>query len=67
MSRDWDARTYDRVADPQTRWGATVLDRLPLTGDERVLDAGWGAAASPSCSPIDCRTAGSWRSTDRPR
>ena len=42
MSRDWDARTYDRVADPQTRWGATVLDRLPLTGDERVLDAGCG-------------------------
>ena len=43
MSRDWDARTYDRVADPQTRWGATVLDRLPLTGDERVLDAGCGS------------------------
>jgi trans-aconitate 2-methyltransferase len=43
MSRDWDARTYDRVADPQTRWGATVLDRLPLAGDERVLDAGCGS------------------------
>jgi trans-aconitate 2-methyltransferase len=43
MPRDWDARTYDRVADPQTRWGATVLDRLPLTGDERVLDAGCGS------------------------
>ena len=40
--RDWDARTYDRVADPQTRWGAVVLDRLPLEGDERVLDAGCG-------------------------
>jgi trans-aconitate 2-methyltransferase len=43
MPRDWDARTYDRVADPQTRWGATVLDRLPLDGDERVLDAGCGS------------------------
>ena len=43
MSRDWDARTYDKVADPQTRWGATVLDRLPLAGDERVLDAGCGS------------------------
>jgi trans-aconitate 2-methyltransferase len=43
MSRDWDARTYDRVADPQTRWGAAVLDRLPLTGEERVLDAGCGS------------------------
>lgn len=41
-TRDWDARTYDRVADPQTRWGAAVLDRLPLEGDERVLDAGCG-------------------------
>jgi trans-aconitate 2-methyltransferase len=40
--RDWDAATYDRVADPQTRWGAGVLDRLPLAGDERVLDAGCG-------------------------
>jgi trans-aconitate 2-methyltransferase len=41
--RNWDARTYDRVADPQTRWGRVVLDRLPLTGDERVLDAGCGS------------------------
>jgi trans-aconitate 2-methyltransferase len=43
MPRDWDARTYDRVADPMARWGATVLDRLPLAGDERVLDAGCGS------------------------
>src|SRR6187549_1626971 len=43
MARDWDARTYDRVADPQTRWGTAVLDRLPLEGDERVLDAGCGS------------------------
>ncbi len=42
MTRDWDARTYDRVADPMTRWGSTVLDRMPLRGDERVLDAGCG-------------------------
>ena len=43
MPRDWDARTYDRVADPMTRWGSAVLDRLPLEGDERVLDAGCGS------------------------
>ena len=43
MLRDWDARTYDRVADPMARWGAGVLDRLPLAGDERVLDAGCGS------------------------
>jgi len=41
--RDWDAATYDRVADPQTRWGAAVLDRLELSGDETVLDAGCGS------------------------
>jgi trans-aconitate 2-methyltransferase len=42
MPRDWDASTYDRVADPMTRWGTAVLDRLPLDGSERVLDAGCG-------------------------
>ena len=41
--RDWDARTYDAVASPQARWGAAVLDRLVLRGDERVLDAGCGS------------------------
>ncbi len=41
--RDWDARTYDQVADPMTRWGTAVLGRLPLAGDETVLDAGCGS------------------------
>jgi len=40
---DWDGVTYDRVADPMTRWGADVLERLPLVGDEVVLDAGCGS------------------------
>lgn len=40
---DWDAGTYDRVADPMTLWGATVLRRLPIHGQERVLDAGCGS------------------------
>jgi trans-aconitate 2-methyltransferase len=43
MTADWDAALYDRIADPQTRWGSVVLDRLPLRGDERVLDAGCGS------------------------
>ena len=43
MDHRWDAATYDRIADPQLRWGTTVLDRLPLRGDERVLDAGCGS------------------------
>ena len=41
--RDWDAATYDRVAGPMTRWGTSVLERLPLHGDEAVLDAGCGS------------------------
>lgn len=41
--RDWDARTYDRVAEPMTRWGTSVLDRLPLEPRDRVLDAGCGS------------------------
>jgi trans-aconitate 2-methyltransferase len=40
--RDWDAASYDRLAAPQSRWGRTVVDRLDLRGDERVLDAGCG-------------------------
>jgi trans-aconitate 2-methyltransferase len=43
VTGEWNARTYDRVADPQAGWGAAVLDRLPLEGDERVLDAGCGS------------------------
>jgi trans-aconitate 2-methyltransferase len=40
---DWDAATYDRVADPQEEWGLEVLSRLELRGDETVLDAGCGS------------------------
>lgn len=40
---DWDARTYDRLADPHQAWAAPVLDRLALHGDETVLDAGCGS------------------------
>jgi trans-aconitate 2-methyltransferase len=42
VTADWNAGAYDRVADPQARWGAEVLARLPLDGDETVLDAGCG-------------------------
>jgi trans-aconitate 2-methyltransferase len=43
MSRDWDAATYDRVSDPQVEMAQAVLARLPLRGDETVLDAGCGS------------------------
>ena len=42
MPTDWDAASYDKVADPQVRWGAEVLERLPIEGNEVVLDAGCG-------------------------
>lgn len=43
MTRDWDAATYDRVSSPQVEMARAVLDRLPLAGDEVVLDAGCGS------------------------
>ena len=42
MPRDWNAASYDDLPIPMTRWGAAVLQRLELDGDERVLDAGCG-------------------------
>jgi trans-aconitate 2-methyltransferase len=42
-SRDWDAATYDRVSDVQVGWALEQLERLPLRGDEVVLDAGCGS------------------------
>jgi trans-aconitate 2-methyltransferase len=43
MTRDWDAATYHRVSGPQLEWAERVLERLPLRGDETVLDAGCGS------------------------
>jgi trans-aconitate 2-methyltransferase len=43
VPHDWDAETYDAIADPQFRWGTAVVDRLELDGDETVLDAGCGS------------------------
>jgi trans-aconitate 2-methyltransferase len=43
VSRDWDAAGYDRVSAPQVEWALRVLERLPLRGDETVLDAGCGS------------------------
>jgi trans-aconitate 2-methyltransferase len=42
VTREWDAGSYDRLPIPMTGWGARVLDRLDLRGDEVVLDAGCG-------------------------
>jgi trans-aconitate 2-methyltransferase len=42
-TRDWDASSYHRVAVPHEEWARSILDRLPLRGDETVLDAGCGS------------------------
>lgn len=39
---DWNAQVYARVSEPQFLWGQRVLARLPLGGDEVVVDAGCG-------------------------
>jgi trans-aconitate 2-methyltransferase len=41
--REWDAKTYDAISDPQFSWGMEVLGRLELNGDESALDAGCGS------------------------
>src|ERR1700712_1164009 len=40
--REWDAGSYHALATPHQSWGAQILDRLPLRGDETVLDLGCG-------------------------
>ena len=39
---EWDAASYEELADPMTRWGAEFLERVELGGDEAVVDAGCG-------------------------
>jgi trans-aconitate methyltransferase len=42
-NKEWNAEVYHRVSTPQQSWGKQVLARLPLRGDEMVLDAGCGS------------------------
>ena len=39
---DWDGAAYQRLSDPQFRWGMRVLDSIPLGGSECALDLGCG-------------------------
>jgi trans-aconitate 2-methyltransferase len=41
--REWDGTSYDRVSGTMEALGLEVLQRLPLRGEERVLDAGCGS------------------------
>jgi trans-aconitate 2-methyltransferase len=40
---DWDAASYDRVADPQEEWAQEIIARMRLRADDVVLDAGCGS------------------------
>lgn len=40
--REWDAGNYHGLAQPHQEWATQILDRLPLRGDELVLDLGCG-------------------------
>jgi trans-aconitate 2-methyltransferase len=42
-TRDWDAASYQRVSLPHEEWARSILDRLELSGEETVLDAGCGS------------------------
>lgn len=42
MAREWNAVEYEEISAPQTRWGAGLLERLELRGDEAAIDAGCG-------------------------
>jgi trans-aconitate 2-methyltransferase len=42
LVREWNAAEYERLSAPQTRWGARVLGRIDLGGDEAAIDAGCG-------------------------
>lgn len=42
LTTEWDAASYEELADPMTRWGAKFLDLIELDGDEAVVDAGCG-------------------------
>jgi trans-aconitate 2-methyltransferase len=41
--RAWDGASYDRISATMEALGRDVLERLPLRGDETVLDAGCGS------------------------
>ena len=42
LSHEWNATLYHQISGPQVSWGKKVLARVPLRGDEHVLDAGCG-------------------------
>ena len=42
LVREWDAAEYEKLSAPMTSWGAWIVGRLDLHGDEAAIDAGCG-------------------------
>lgn len=42
MTMEWNAASYETLANPMTRWGEEFLTKLKLRGDESAIDAGCG-------------------------
>lgn len=42
MTMEWNASSYETLANPMTRWGGEFLSKIELRGDESVIDAGCG-------------------------
>jgi trans-aconitate 2-methyltransferase len=42
LVREWDAAEYEKLSAPMTSWGAWIVGRLDLDGDEGAIDAGCG-------------------------
>ena len=38
----WDAKDYHKNSSEQQKWGLELLDKIALSGNERVLDVGCG-------------------------
>ena len=43
MNADWDAGSYDRLSNPQARWGRSVVERVPTDFHGVILDVGCGS------------------------
>src|SRR5437764_9741119 len=40
---EWNAHAYTRLSTPMQTWGETIVESLPLRGDETALDLGCGS------------------------
>jgi trans-aconitate 2-methyltransferase len=63
---EWNAQSYHKVSTPHMTWGAAVLARLDLRGDETVIDVGCGTGRL-TAEVLERLPAGSMIALDRSR